>query len=394
MLESEILVSVKAFAENILTNLPPHYLYHNFAHTSLVVDTTWAIASEMGLSEKATENLLIAAWMHDLGYAKSTTDHETASIEMAQAFLESVDFPAKRIEKVIEYIDATRMPQMPKNEKQMVLCDADFAHCAATDFLEKSENLRLEFVANGHDISERDWIQGTYTLFEEHHYFTGYGKKVLAPLKAINQEKVKERLKKLKKADKKEAKLAEEISQQVEKNKKPDRGIETMFRTTSSNHFQLSAMADNKANIMISVNTIIISLVVSILLRKLEDNEYLMIPTIMLTTVCLVATIFAILATIPNVTKGRVSPEDIKNRTANLLFFGNFYKMELADYEAGIKEMMHDSDFLYSSMTRDIYYLGKVLGKKYKMLRIAYSIFMYGFAASIIAFGIAVIFQK
>jgi hypothetical protein len=276
----------------------------------------------------------------------------------------------------------------------MVLCDADFAHCAATDFLEKSENLRLEFVANGKEISERDWIQGTYTLFEEHHYFTSYGKKVLAPLKAINQEKVKERLKKLKKADKKEAKLSEEISQQVEKNKKPDRGIETMFRTTSSNHFQLSAMADNKANIMISVNTIIISLVVSILLRKLEDNEYLMIPTIMLTTVCLVATIFAILATIPNVTKGKVSPEDIKNRTANLLFFGNFYKMELADYEAGIKEMMHDSDFLYSSMTRDIYYLGKVLGKKYKMLRIAYSIFMYGFAASIIAFGIAVIFQK
>lgn len=393
MLESEILTSVKEYAKEVLENLPPHYCYHNYSHTAYVVEATWTIASEMGLSEKSTENLLIAAWMHDLGYAQSTTDHETASIEMARTLLESIHFPAKRIEKIAEYIEATRMPQSPKNEKQMILCDADFCHCAASDFFEKSENLRKELSANGKEIAEKDWLQGTYTLFENHHYFTSYARQVFSPLKAINQQKIKDRLKEVKKAEKKENKEQEEKNNGV-KDKRPDRGIETMFRTTSSNHFQLSAMADNKANIMISVNTIVISLIVSILLRKLEDNAYLTIPTAMLTTVCLLATIFAILATIPNVTKGKVSPEDIQNKTANLLFFGNFYKMELADYEAGIQEMMKDSDFLYSSMTRDIYYLGKVLGKKYKMLRIAYSIFMYGFAASIIAFGIAAALQK
>lgn len=153
-------------------------------------------------------------------------------------------------------------------------------------------------------------------------------------------------------------------------------------------------MADNKANIMISVNSIIISLVLSVLARKLEDWPNLILPTALLTIVCLVATIFAILAVRPNVTSGKFSREDIEGKTANLLFFGNFHQMELTDYEWGMKEMMNDSDFLYASMTRDIYYLGKVLGKKYKFLRVSYTVFMFGFAASVVSFAVAMYFFK
>ena len=191
-----------------------------------------------------------------------------------------------------------------------------------------------------------------------------------------------------------ESKFDKKLRKETEKLKKPDRGIETMFRTTSTNHFQLSAMADNKANIMISVNSIIISLVLSVLARKLEDWPNLILPTALLTIVCLVATIFAILAVRPNVTSGRFTREDIEEKKANLLFFGNFHQMELTDYEWGMREMMNDSDFLYASMTRDIYYLGKVLGIKYKYLRVSYTVFMFGFAASVLSFAIAMYFFK
>jgi hypothetical protein len=98
------------------------------------------------------------------------------------------------------------------------------------------------------------------------------------------------------------------------------------------------------------------------------------------------------LATRPKVTTGRFSREDIINRQTNLLFFGNFYNMSLEDYEWGIKEMMLDSDYLYSSMTRDNYYQGLVLGRKYRLLWISYTIFMYGFVFAIICFGIAMFF--
>jgi hypothetical protein len=152
-------------------------------------------------------------------------------------------------------------------------------------------------------------------------------------------------------------------------------------------------MADNKSNILITINSIILSVVVSVLIRKLENNEYLIIPTVLLVSVCLATMVFAILATRPNVSTGRFKREDIKNKRTNLLFFGNFHGMEIENYEWAMKEMMRDGDYLYGSMIKDIYYLGKVLGQKYKYLRISYNIFMFGFVVAILSFVIAMLYQ-
>ncbi|HEX6890772.1 MAG TPA: Pycsar system effector family protein, partial [Chryseolinea sp.] len=170
---------------------------------------------------------------------------------------------------------------------------------------------------------------------------------------------------------------------------KPDRGIETMFRLTSHNHILLSQMVDSKASILITINSIILSLVVSVLIRKLEENVYLLYPTVILISVCLATMVFSILASRPNISSGKFTREDIKNKRTNLLFFGNFHAMKLEDYEWGMKEMMKDAEYLYGSLTKDIYFLGKVLGKKYRYLRIAYSIFMYGFVLAILSFIVA-----
>lgn len=183
---------------------------------------------------------------------------------------------------------------------------------------------------------------------------------------------------------KKKAKEAKELS--------PTRGIETMFRTTSKNHMELSAIADNKANIMISINSIILSVMVSVLIRKLEEYPHLIIPSLLITLVCLSTIVTAVLATRPNVTKGKFEREDITNKEANLLFFGNFHKMSLKDYKWGMTQMLKDGDYLYGSMIKDIYFLGAVLGKKYSMLRLCYTIFMYGFVISILAFIVAELF--
>jgi hypothetical protein len=175
---------------------------------------------------------------------------------------------------------------------------------------------------------------------------------------------------------------------------KPDRGIETMFRTNSSNHLMLSQMADNKANILITINSIILSIVVSVLVRKLEEDPRLTIPTILLVSVCLTTIVFAILATRPNVSAGLFTRDDIKNKRINLLFFGNFHGMNVEDYEWSMKQMMKDADYLYGSLIKDIYYLGKVLARKYKYLRIAYNIFMFGFVIAILSFVVVMMSPK
>jgi hypothetical protein len=95
---------------------------------------------------------------------------------------------------------------------------------------------------------------------------------------------------------------------------------------------------------------------------------------------------FSVLATRPKRSAGVVSKEQIENKTANLLFFGSFYKMGYEDYEFGMKKMMGDRDFLYGSLLKNLYWQGRVLGRKFNLLRISYDVFMYGIALSVLAY--------
>jgi hypothetical protein len=159
-----------------------------------------------------------------------------------------------------------------------------------------------------------------------------------------------------------------------------------MFKNSSSNHQRLSMMADNKAFIMITVNSIIISVAIGFLIGKFVQNPNLIWPTILLVGVNIAAIIYSVLATRPNIPRGTFTREQIEKKTVNLLFFGSYYKMELKEFEYGIRQMMDDSEFLYGSLIKDIYWQGKILGRKFRLLRISYDIFMYGIAASVIAY--------
>ena len=406
--ETDLLARTHAYAESILTErLSSTFLFHNVDHTREVVEAAQEIGRQSGLNDKDMETLLIAAWLHDVGYRDGRINHERTSMHIARTFLEEQGMGEKRIEKVLQCIAATEMPQRPQGLLAEVMCDADLYHLATDQYAEKTELLRQEVsLLTGEKVSKRKWLYGNKLFYEKHHYFTEYGRTVLEPRKQANlqrieaaiaereaekeAEKTREKEKKEKKTETPEAKEVKDAKK--EKEKRPERGVETMFRLTSQNHVELSAMADNKANIMITVNSIIVSILVSILIRKFEEFPNLVVPTIILTTVCLVTIVFAVLATRPNVSSGTFTREDILAKRTNLLFFGNFHNVSLQDYEAGVREMMKDSEFLYGSMTRDIYYQGKVLGRKYKLLRISYTVFMFGFVLAVVSFGIAVFF--
>ena len=408
--ETDLLARTHAYAESILTErLSSTFLFHNVDHTREVVEAAREIGQQSGLGDKEMETLLIAAWLHDVGYRDGRINHERTSMHIARTFLEEQGVGERRIEKVLQCIAATEMPQRPQGPLAEVMCDADLYHLASDTYAEKTELLRQEVsLLTGEKISKRKWLYGNKLFYEKHHYFTEYGRTVLEPRKQANLQKIeaaiaereaekeaekfREKEKKEKKAEAKAGKETEVKEVKKEKEKRPERGIETMFRLTSQNHVELSAMADNKANIMITVNSIIVSILVSILIRKFEEFPNLVVPTIILTTVCLVTIVFAVLATRPNVSSGTFTREDILAKRTNLLFFGNFHNVSLQDYEAGVREMMKDSEFLYGSMTRDIYYQGKVLGRKYKMLRISYTVFMFGFVLAVLSFGIAIFF--
>lgn len=162
--------------------------------------------------------------------------------------------------------------------------------------------------------------------------------------------------------------------------------IERLLRVTAGTDHRLSDMADNKAQILITVNSIILSAVISLVLGRLKDVQYLVLPTFILLATSLVTLVLAILATRPSLPKGRFTPSDITDKKVNLLFFGNFYRMKMKEYSAGMTQTLGDDEYLYQSLIKDEYAQGVVLGRKYRLLRAAYNVFMFGLIIVIIAF--------
>jgi predicted metal-dependent HD superfamily phosphohydrolase len=369
--------------------LSPDYIYHNFNHTLRVVHNAALIAKEEGISDDDTRNIVLAAWFHDLGYIDGDDNHEKRSAKMARKFLEERGYPHEKIDTVVRLIEVTEMRVEPETHLEKIIKDADCSHFADPNYALLSELLREEWkLTQKQKYTDLEWALGNRKMLLHHHrYFTEYGKNTLQPLKEANIAELQGAINKLEEDGKKIPK--EKINKKkLEKLERPDRGIDTMFRVTLNNHTRLSDIADSKANILLSVNAIIISIALTTLIPKLDSpaNSHLIMPTFILIMFTTVSIIFAILSTRPKVTTGTFSREDINQRKVNLLFFGNFYKMPVEEYEWAMKEMMKDREYLYTSLIRDLYYLGKVLNRKYMLLRITYTIFMIGIIVSVGAF--------
>lgn len=376
-------------------NKDQRFLYHNLNHTEQVVENTVKLANHYQLSDHDFFIVLAASWFHDIGYLFSHADHEAKGIEMCSDFLKDKEIPQEVIDKIAGCIMATKMPQSPVGLLQEIVCDADLFHLGTSSFKERNKLMRQEAQAfSPNKIDKEVWREKTIGLLNMHHYHTEYSQELLNQKKSENLAQLEQKsLNQISVAKDNTTPL--EIIKDKQKGKKgksdkPERGVETMFRITSTNHQRLSDMADNKAHIMISTNSIILSVILSLLLRKLEDNPHLIIPTMLLLIICVVTMVFSILATRPSIPEGVFTPEDIKQKRVNLLFFGNFYRMNLPDYEVGMQALMDDREFLYGSLIKDVYAQGVVLGRKYRLLRIAYNVFMFGIIASVLAFSIAV----
>ncbi|MEO6729580.1 MAG: Pycsar system effector family protein [Ferruginibacter sp.] len=375
--------------------------YHNLAHTEDVVKAAIQASNHYQLNDHDFFVVMAAAWFHDMGYFfGGPANHEKVGAEKATDFLNSIGVDEQTISKVKACIMATRIPQSPVDLLEQIVCDADLFHLGTNEFGERNKLMRKEFDTsfNMH-FSKEEWRKKNIELLQSHHYFTEYCKLLLDEKKKENLEKLLQKQQDV--ADKNNAvplpeKVVEAAPEKPKKKKensdRPDRGIETMFRVASTNHQRLSDMSDNKAHIMISVNSIIISVVIGLVVRHLDASPNIVVPTLILLTGSMIAIVFAVLATRPKIPGGTFSQSEVDNKTANLLFFGNFYKMGFNDYYAGMLKVMADRDFLYGSLIRDIHSQGKVLGRKYKLIRISYTIFMYTLIISVIAFAIATIF--
>lgn len=389
-------------------NVSAEYVFHDLEHTIQTVAAAKTIGEGFQLSEQDMLTLLLATWFHDTGYAQGPVDHEERSCANAANFLAG-KVPEEKIMEIQSCIRATKVPQSPENLLGQIIADADLSHLGMKIYWERNSRLRQEMViARGKVMSDQEWVEFELNFMLTHEYHTAVAQELFNKRKAKH---IQQLLKQKRRLNPDAAPTAEEIALLEDKEKNGNlrkvlkdteseikasrmgRGVETMYRTTYRTHTNLSSLADSKSNQMITLNAIVISILASTLLPKLQSHPELALPTILLLLTCLTSMVFATLATRPKVTEGKVTREAIQQRKANLLFFGNFYNMSLEDFQWGVNEMLTDSEFLYSSMSRDLYYLGIVLGKKYRYLSICYNVFMYGIIISVLGFVLAFVFQ-
>jgi predicted metal-dependent HD superfamily phosphohydrolase len=402
----QLLENVKQYVLNYFdVHHEPDLLYHDVKHTQAVVSAATQIANHYQLNDADFFVVVTAGWFHDIGYFTDKANHEAAAAQLAADFLKPLKVSDAVIKKIDGCIMATKMPQKPTGQLQEIVCDADLFHLGTDDFADKNKELRKEIERVKHiEIDKQAWRQKNIELLEAHQYFTDYARLLLQDKQEKNLKKLKNKQEEVIKEKPSEinttgqvqiVKEKDSATQKEEKKKKdrPEKGIETMFRITSGNNQRLSDMADNKAHILITVNSIILSAIISLVLRKLEENGFLAIPSFILLTVSLLSMIFSILATRPSIPEGTFTPKDIDDKKVNLLFFGNFYKMGLQEYTNGMLKVMDDREFLYGTLIKDVYSQGVVLGRKYRLLRIAYNIFMFGLIIAVAAFIISSVFH-
>lgn len=389
-----ILTEAEKYVQGLLTNdLDSNFLYHSLSHTQRVVKSTRELAEGESVTEDEAFALELAAWFHDTGYTRGAEDHESHSVKTFDGFAKEHELNAGLVDQVNHLIMATKMDYEPMNTLEKIIRDADCAHFASKSYTEQSDLLREEWEALGtKSYSDTEWLKENINFFtKKHHFYTDYAQDNWQKRKDKNLAALFKSLRKKDQEATKNSIKKEELKLKKAKASLPERGIETMFRVTLRNHITLSDIADTKANILLSVNAIIVSLVLSNLIPKLDNpsNAHLIYPTVIFVVFTITAMVLSVLATRPNVTSGKFSKEDVEAKRVNLLFFGNFHKMSLKDFEWAMGEMMQDRGYLYSSMKKDLYFLGKVLDRKYKILRLTYTIFIIGIIISVISFAVA-----
>ena len=369
--------------------LPGDFLYHNFAHTYSVVDYCSQFCVALDIAQEEQEDLEIAAWLHDMGYLTTYEQHEAASVKLAEELLRERQYPEERINRIRRLIMATIPTRQPSDVLEMIIKDADLNNLGSEAFIELGENLRHEWNKFlGREYNQLEWYRNSMAFLKGHQYFTEPARVRFGHQKKDNQKKVKKLIKNLEGGEKgNEKKKKEKISPIAS-----SRNAQMMFKTALRNHIDLTNIADNKANMMLSINAIVITITMPLLADKLDETRFLIVPTSLLLLTCVLSIIFAALVTRPIKMTGITDLAKVSTGNTNLFFFGNFYNMSNKDYHLGLEEVLESEALLENTIKNDLYYLGKALGKKYNRLRICYVIFMVGMTSSVLAFALAFTF--
>jgi hypothetical protein len=361
-------------------------LVHNYALSIALSGLAFDLGSKEQLTAEQLELVQLAALFLPSGFYFNYQQPASYSIRIASQFFDAEPSPYNDKALVLELINRLLNKQGPSNAAGKVLSDSYYVHLFLLQQEERHPLLQLErdFMLT-HRYTKAEWAKLLLDELLRVQLYTHAAQAQYQPVlaQAIHKYRLEVEKRAIKAVD------ADKRFTELEK-KVPVRGVQTYFRSNYRNHINLSAIADNKANIMIGINAILISVLITFLsYRNIGENQpQVLLPLIIFLASGLASLIFAVLAVRPKVTMVNPEGTTIEEAKRNITFFGNFVTLELEEYEEAMDEVFSDSSLLYGNMVRDLYFLGKVLEKKYRFLSMSYNLFMVGFIATVLSFVI------
>lgn len=362
-------------------------LFHNYAFTQNVLRHTRELCRETGAPADLTEIAQLSAYFLHVGYLFEYEHFLRASLDQVQRFLALRDYPETGQRSVLRCMQIVGQRNIPVALEEKILADA-VSIAWMEDFETRHQLLWLErelIQGQSFEKLERAQLQLQYLL--DIRFYTHFAKTKYEPALGQCIQHQKAAIEKIERKKSQQPAIETGVLYQ-NLDDSPIRAVQTFFRANYRNHINLSSIADNKANIMISVNSILISVLISIISYRnaADNNPPIILPVIIFLVTGLTSLIFAVLSARPKVTSLNENVTSKEERRKNMVFFGNFVTMDLEEYEESMDALFRDSELLYGNLTRDLYFLGKVLDKKYRYLKVSYNIFMIGFVATVVTF--------
>ena len=398
MIDEKILDEIERYTLDEIYKRQDVLVYHDFGHQNRIKRNIQNIGSASGLSKKEINLVHLAKLIMGVTDAHNQLKEinfdkgNKLMSETCRFVFDSFNLDEKyfvEIEKMMHTLSPTAEP-VTLMEK--VFIDSFILDLTGSKGRSRLKKLYEELLLKEVNVGKLSWLDLVIAVLEGNNAWTEYGKEKIQP----EIETIKIHLKKERKTLDKQRNLLikkelgisdteiKKLKKDMEKAKgRDDRGIQTLFRTTIKNHYTLNEMVDRKANIMITVNSIILSLVIGGIIGTEPEFTAQEIPIFILIVTAIASIVYAILSIRPVKTQGDFTEEDIRNKQGNLLYFGNFHNMHFRDFEWAFLQLLNDRDYLYGSMIRDYYHLAIGLNKKYTYQRHSLNIFLIGFVIAI-----------
>ncbi|MEM7108674.1 MAG: Pycsar system effector family protein [Bacteroidota bacterium] len=382
MLDSAILSQAILTVKKVFKKGDNHPLFHSYSHIKECAAVVRGLVEDYDFNAEELEILLLANWFYFAGMKTDAKKFKRESLKFASHFFEVENYSQDRADKVLNLL--VEDPSSTSSLSSQLLHDALISFKGRKRFFRKMELLRVEReMLFGKTYTDHQWEKIAYNRLVNCTFFTDAAKRKYQKRKAKNIRKQRGRINK-----------AHKITTREKTGKEFGRGVDTLYRANYNNHISLSSIADGKANMMISINTIILSVIVTLSGAGftfsgtfMVDHLRFTVPIFILLVGALVSVIFAILSARPKVTSHHMDMSAVEEGKSSLLFFGNYLQVSLSQYVNHLTELKRNQQKLYDSMSVDMYFLGKVLQTKYRMLSWSYNVFMVALAISVVAFS-------